>query len=91
MWRVERSKVAILGGGSWGTTTASVISRQCDALLWARDSQIVTGINEQHTNQRYLGDTPLNPKLTATTDIGDAVKDAKAVLIAVPSTTSERC
>ena len=85
MWRVERSKVAILGGGSWGTTTASVISRQCDALLWARDGQIVAEINEQRTNQRYLGDAPLNPKLAATTDIGDAVKDAKAVLIAVPS------
>jgi glycerol-3-phosphate dehydrogenase (NAD(P)+) len=85
MWRVERSKVAILGGGSWGTTTASVISRQCDALLWARDGQIVDEINEQHTNQRYLGEAPLNPKLAATTDIGDAVKAAKAVLIAVPS------
>ena len=82
---MERSKVAILGGGSWGTTTASVISRQCDALLWARDGQIVAEINEQHTNQRYLRDAPLNPKLAATTDIGDSVKNAKAVLIAVPS------
>jgi len=82
---VERSKVAILGGGSWGTTTASVISRQCDALLWARDGKIVTEINEQHANQRYLGDAALNPKLAATADIHDAVKDAKAVLLAVPS------
>ena len=82
---MERSKVAILGGGSWGTTTASVISRQCDALLWARDGKIVTEINEQHANQRYLGDAALNPKLAATADIHDAVKDAKAVLLAVPS------
>ncbi|MED5315032.1 MAG: NAD(P)H-dependent glycerol-3-phosphate dehydrogenase, partial [Pseudomonadota bacterium] len=59
MWLVERSKVAILGGGSWGTTMASVISRQCDALLWARDRHIVSEINEQHTNQRYLGDATL--------------------------------
>ena len=82
---MERSKVAILGGGSWGTTTASVISRQCDATLWARDSRIVAEINEHHTNQRYLGDAALNPKLAATADIDDAVKDAKAILIAVPS------
>ena len=82
---MERSKVAILGGGSWGTTTASVISRQCDASLWARDSQIAAEINEQHTNRRYLGDATLNPKLSATTDIGHAVKDAGAILIAVPS------
>ncbi|MGB1917201.1 MAG: hypothetical protein ACPHO0_05965, partial [Luminiphilus sp.] len=36
MLPVRRSKIAVLGGGSWGTTTASVISRQCDAVLWAR-------------------------------------------------------
>ena len=64
MWRVERSKVAILGGGSWGTTTASVISRQCGAILWARDGQIVTEINEHHTNERYLRGATLNAKLS---------------------------
>ena len=85
MLPVKRSKVAILGGGSWGTTTASVISRHCDAMLWARNQQIVDEINQAHTNRRYLGDATLNAKLTATTDIGAAVNQADAVLIAVPS------
>ena len=82
---MKRSKVAILGGGSWGTTTASVISRHCDTMLWARDGQIVDEINQAHTNRRYLGDAALNAKLAATTDIGAAVNQADAVLIAVPS------
>jgi glycerol-3-phosphate dehydrogenase (NAD(P)+) len=82
---VKRSKVAVLGGGSWGTTTASVISRQCDAVLWARDAQIVDEINQHHTNTRYLADTRLHPKLTATTALNVAVEKADAVLIAVPS------
>ncbi|GIR71843.1 MAG: hypothetical protein CM15mP74_30940 [Halieaceae bacterium] len=82
---MKRSKVAILGGGSWGTTTASVISRHCDTMLWARDGQIVDEINQAHTNHRYLGDAALNAKLAATTDIGAAVNQADAVLIAVPS------
>ena len=64
---MKRSKIAVLGGGSWGTTTASVISRQCDAVLWARDAQIVDEINQDHTNTRYLADATLHPKLTATT------------------------
>ena len=85
MLPVKRSKVAILGGGSWGTTTASVISRHCDTMLWARDGQIVDEINQAHTNHRYLGDAALNAKLAATTDIGAAVNQADAVLIAVPS------
>ena len=82
---MKRSKIAVLGGGSWGTTTASVISRQCDAVLWARDAQIVDEINQHHTNTRYLADAALHPKLTATTALNVAVEHADAVLIAVPS------
>ena len=82
---MKRSKIAVLGGGSWGTTTASVISRQCDAVLWARDAQIVDEINQHHTNTRYLADAALHPKLTATTELKVAVEHADAVLIAVPS------
>ena len=82
---MKRSKIAVLGGGSWGTTTASVISRQCDAVLWARDAQIVDEINQDHTNSRYLPDATLHPKLTATTALNVAVEHADAVLIAVPS------
>ena len=82
---MKRSKVAVLGGGSWGTTTASVISRQCNAMLWARDAQIVDQINQHHTNRRYLADARLHPKLTATTALNVAVENADAVLIAVPS------
>ena len=85
MLRVKPFKIAVLGGGSWGTTTASVISRNCTAVLWARDAAIVDQINHEHRNTRYLGDAALNPKLTATTDIGEAVGGADAVLIAVPS------
>ena len=82
---MKRSKIAVLGGGSWGTTTASVISRQCDATLWARDKQIVDEINQNHTNSRYLADATLHTKLTATTELQVAVENADAVLIAVPS------
>ena len=82
---MKRSKIAVLGGGSWGTTTASVISRQCEAMLWARDAQIVDQINQHHTNTRYLADAALHPKLTATTALNVAVENADAVLIAVPS------
>ena len=62
MLPVRRSKIAVLGGGSWGTTTASVISRQCDAMLWARDAQIVDQINQHHTNCRYLADRRAAPQ-----------------------------
>ena len=79
------SKLAILGGGSWGTTVASLVSRNAEVLLWARDNTTVAEINDRHTNSRYLGDAKLHPSLRASTDIQAVVADADAVLIAVPS------
>jgi glycerol-3-phosphate dehydrogenase (NAD(P)+) len=78
-------KLAVLGGGSWGTTVASLVSRNADVMLWARDSQTVTDINTRHVNSRYLGEAKLNPTLLASTDIEAVVTDADAVLVAVPS------
>jgi glycerol-3-phosphate dehydrogenase (NAD(P)+) len=78
-------KLAVLGGGSWGTTVASLASRNADVMLWARDSHTVADINTRHVNSRYLGEAKLNPTLVASTDIEAVVTDADAVLVAVPS------
>jgi glycerol-3-phosphate dehydrogenase (NAD(P)+) len=78
-------KLAVLGGGSWGTTVASLASRNADVMLWARDSHTVADINTRHVNSRYLGEAKLNPTLLASTDIEAVVTDADAVLVAVPS------
>ena len=47
-------RVAVMGGGSWGTTIASMVSRNTPTVLWARDAATVGEINERHTNHRYL-------------------------------------
>ncbi len=33
--------VAVLGGGSWGTTVASLVARNTSVTLWARDPATV--------------------------------------------------
>src|SRR5438874_2674983 len=66
--------VAVLGGGSWGTTVASTCARNTPTLLWARAPDTVREINEQHTNSRYLGELPLTAALRATEDLDEAVR-----------------
>jgi glycerol-3-phosphate dehydrogenase (NAD(P)+) len=78
-------RVAVLGGGSWGTTVASIAADNADTLLWARDPETVADVNERHCNQRYLGELPLHPTLTATNDLERAVWDADVVVLGVPS------
>ena len=77
--------VAVLGGGSWGTTVASLVTRNAPVTLWARDAATVEEINSKHTNRTYLPGANLPDKLTATTDLAAAVTDADLVVMAVPS------
>lgn len=83
----SQTRIAVIGGGSWGTTLASLISRNANVTLWARDEAVVDEINGAHTHQRYLKDLELNPLLVATTDLSEALTDSHAVLVAIPSHT----
>ena len=78
-------RVAVLGGGSWGTTVASLASARTETVLWARRQSTVDAINERHENPDYLEGLALHPRLTATTSLKDAVYEADVVVVAVPS------
>jgi glycerol-3-phosphate dehydrogenase (NAD(P)+) len=78
-------KAALLGGGSWGTTVASLIARNAPVKLWARDESTVNEINEQHTNSKYLPGARLNSKLVATGSIKKAVSKCDVLVMGVPS------
>ncbi len=78
-------KVGLLGGGSWGTTVASLVTRNTPVTLWARNADTVAEINETHTNETYLPGATLPEKLVATHDIGEAVANADVVIMGIPS------
>ena len=78
-------RVAVLGGGSWGTTVATLASHNAPTTLWARRAEAVQEINEQHTNSRYLPDAELPRSLRATDSIEEAVRDADVLVMGVPS------
>lgn len=78
-------RVTVLGGGSWGTTVASVVSKHHDVVVWARDPGVVAEINEQHANTGYLPGFTLHERLTATNDLHDAVSRAELLIVGVPS------
>src|ERR1700739_3370650 len=78
--------VVVLGGGSWGTTIASICARRGPTLQWVRSAETVKDINENHRNSRYLGhDVELSEKRRATTDFSEAANRADVVVMGVPS------
>lgn len=78
-------KIGLLGGGSWGTTVASIATRNAPVMIWARDGATVDDININHRNSRYLPDLALPRALRASTDLGEVVAQADVVVMGVPS------
>jgi len=77
--------VAVLGGGAWGTALAQVAAAAGrEVLIWAREGEVVRGINDTHENPLFLPGIPLSPALRATNDIADAAK-ADLILAAPPA------
>ncbi len=78
-------RVCVLGGGSWGTTVASLAAHNTPTTLWCRDDATATSINERHINSRYLEGYPLHESLRATTDLDAAVSSADLLVMGIPS------
>ena len=78
--------VAVIGGGAWGTTLADLLARKGAAVrLWAREPEVVDGVNRAHRNDTFLPGALLAAELRATGDLGDAVRGAEVVVSAAPS------
>lgn len=81
----QTCSVAVVGGGSFGTTIASLAADNGHSvLLWLRSEEAASEINQAHTNSRYLPGVVLNPAVRATTDLA-ALRQAELVFMAVPS------
>ncbi|MCF6349662.1 MAG: NAD(P)H-dependent glycerol-3-phosphate dehydrogenase [Flavobacteriaceae bacterium] len=77
--------VGVLGGGSWGTTVASLTSKNSATMIWARNIETVTEINEQHTNSKYLPNATLHKRLRASSSIKETVQNAAVIVLGIPS------
>ena len=55
-------RIAVVGGGTWGTALADLLARKGDQVtLWAREPEVVEGINHRHMNEMYLPGAALAP------------------------------
>jgi glycerol-3-phosphate dehydrogenase (NAD(P)+) len=59
-------RVAVVGGGSWGTTVAVLACRNTPTTLWCRRPALADEVNTRHTNCDYLNGFTLPAELAAT-------------------------
>ena len=80
------SRIAVVGAGSWGTALANMLALKGERVtLWAFEPEVAAEINARHRNDLFLPEAPLEPSLSATTDIAQAVSGAEVVISAAPS------
>lgn len=79
-------KTTFIGAGSFGTALAILLANKgIEVSLWDRDKKVVSDINDNRKNDRYMKDLKIPSKVTAFADIEEAIKDSKFIVLAVPS------
>lgn len=83
---MSQFKVAVLGGGSFGTVIANLAASNGHATtLWLRDPQQLADMRETHENTRYLPGFQLSPDLQFSDDLLATVGAADLIFVSIPS------
>lgn len=79
--------VGVIGGGSWGTTIAHLLSHnsQNQIKMWMRNAEAVEAINTTHTNPKYTGETVLAENISASTDLEEVIRSCACLFVVVTS------
>ena len=79
-------KITVVGGGAWGTALADLLARKGEQVtIWARESEVIEGINRRHRNELFLPGADLAPGLRAEADLAAALRGVETVVSAAPS------
>lgn len=82
--KLDAARIAVIGAGSWGTALAAHLASQgMPTTLWAREPEVVAGINERHHNPLFVQDAELPTSLRASGDLTQ-VADADVIVSAIP-------
>lgn len=79
-------KIAVIGDGGWGTATAMLLSSYGhEVCVWGPFEDYIGEIRSTRRNERYLKGVEIPECINWTSDRGEAVRDAKIVVLALAS------
>jgi glycerol-3-phosphate dehydrogenase (NAD(P)+) len=81
-------RIAILGGGAWGTALACALAGRQEVMLWARSPEHAQQLLQERANERYLPGVALPASIAITSELPQAVGFAEGGLLAVATPTA---
>ena len=80
------SKVAFLGGGSFGTALSILLANKgIEVNIYDRDKNVVDDINLNRKNDKYIKGLKVPEKVTAFNDLNKSIDKVEFIVLAVPS------
>jgi glycerol-3-phosphate dehydrogenase (NAD(P)+) len=80
------ARIGVIGGGAFGTALACVVRRSGhDTVIWAREPEVVSTINQDAANPVFLPGVRMVPGIVATNDLAAAAAGADFLLLAPPA------
>ncbi len=82
----ELARTCVVGAGSWGTALANLLAHKgVPTTIWAREPDVVDGINMRRENTVFLPGIKLAESLRAVSDLRDGLTAAEVIVNAVPT------
>jgi glycerol-3-phosphate dehydrogenase (NAD(P)+) len=79
-------KLAIIGGGSWGTALSIVLASRSESVtLWVYEKDLAGRMSQSRVNDIFLPDFRLPENIHVVTDLATALKGVDIVLGVMPS------
>lgn len=80
------SKVAFIGGGSFGTALAVQLGHKGNEVsIFDRDINVCNDINNNKRNDKYIKDLIIPDNITAYNDLDEAIEGIDYLVLAIPS------
>lgn len=81
-----KKRITILGGGSWGTALAKLLSENGNLVtVWLRDEEQCRELSTERENKKYLPGIKIPDNIMFTSNINESLKDAEYILIVTPT------
>tara|TARA_B100001142_G_scaffold329115_1_gene391292 strand:+ start:5525 stop:6520 length:996 start_codon:yes stop_codon:yes gene_type:complete len=83
----KKSKIAVIGGGSWATAIIKMLGENLDSIYWwMRNEDAINHIKKFGHNPNYISSAELKKtKINITSDINEIVNEADCLILAIPS------